>query len=455
MARQPGPGAQLFAPAVLPLSLFVIASALLGGGPGGWSAGFALWSVIALVMLVATGLTGGFGTFGRLPLIARVAMLGWVALPFLQLLPLPPGVWQALPGGELRLAVMREFGMASSWMPLSMSPGDTAYTAAVAIVMMVALLAMLRLSGPQFRVLCWLLVGLVGLGAAIGVIQYGSTGTTLQFYRHAHRASLIGFFANKNHMGLVLACMIPMLYALVLSRPKKSGAASSNASFALVSIAFLIMALIIATNSRAALGLGLLALLAALVRSFPDRRLHLVGGAVAAAAVGALLIAFVPTIGSLFDRFGATGEYERLDILARAWPVMTEYWRMGAGFGTFAIIYNPTEALSNVAPPYLNQMHNDWLELVVEGGVPMILLQLCSIAAVIAGLAGYWRLSQGRARTSEEVLLAWAGLIIVLLFGLHSIVDYPGRRIASLLVLMFGLAMVFRPLVGAGRAKAD
>src|SRR3546814_15933259 len=50
-----------------------------------------------------------------------------------------------------------------------------------------------------------LFLALVVLSVLVGVIQVGSAGGALNFYNSAHRGNLIGFFANRNHEGVVLA----------------------------------------------------------------------------------------------------------------------------------------------------------------------------------------------------------------------------------------------------------
>src|SRR3546814_1767554 len=54
------------------------------------------------------------------------------------------------------------------------------------------------------------------LSVLVGVIQVGSAGGALNFYNSAHRGNLIGFFANRNHEGVVLA--ITAVFSIAIAR---------------------------------------------------------------------------------------------------------------------------------------------------------------------------------------------------------------------------------------------
>src|SRR3546814_7627447 len=74
-----------------------------------------------------------------------------------------------------------------------------------------------------------LFLALVVLSVLVGVIQVGSAGATFNFYDSAHRGNLIGFFANRNHEGVVrseehtseLQSLMRISYAVFCLKKKK------------------------------------------------------------------------------------------------------------------------------------------------------------------------------------------------------------------------------------------
>ena len=128
-----------------------------------------------------------------------------------------------------------------------------------------------------------------------------------------------------------------------------------------------------------------------------------------------------------------------------SWPLIQQYWPSGSGFGSFATLFAAHERLEWVKPTAVNAVHNDYLQLLLEGGVPAVLL----LVALLAGVAVAARrgLRLGRRDPARRELIA--GLAIVGLCLLHSLVDYPLRRPAAWLFLALALAAIFR----AGRVR--
>ena len=104
---------------------YLAAVFLLGGG--------ARDDIQSLVLLrPIAALVGGVALLGLTrPAIARhralfffyIAATVWIAL---QLIPMPPGLWQALPGRALIQQIDVATGMADAWRPFSIDPRATA-----------------------------------------------------------------------------------------------------------------------------------------------------------------------------------------------------------------------------------------------------------------------------------------------------------------------------------------
>ncbi|SOB80552.1 O-antigen ligase [Sphingomonas guangdongensis] len=419
---------------VLATGLF-LALALLGGGSVGWTPAYMLATLIVIAAAVMLAWRTGFRTIACLPLAARFGLIGIAVLPLLQLVPLPPALWQQLPGQELRLGTLSLAGLADTWQPLSLEPASTAITALLAAGFTVLTALLLELEARPFRRVMAVAAGVVVAGMAIGLLQVLNDGWPhLQINRSS--ANLLGFQANKNHMALTIACAM-VLVGLVVA---KDLLGTRRGRVAAVAFAALALVCIVATNSRAGLALGGIAgliVLADAMRQVPLR------WRLAALALGALLIAAV--VGSdvfrvVGDRVGDVDDDLRWSFLDWSWPLVARYWSTGSGFGSFATLFAAHEQLAWVKPTYVNALHNDYLQLVLEGGVAGCAVLALLVIGVLQSVAVWRTLPPGDPRRTEAV----AAYVILLLFALHSLVDYPLRRPAAAVFAALALAGVLR-----------
>jgi O-antigen ligase len=107
-----------------------------------------------------------------------------------------------------------------------------------------------------------------------------------------------------------------------------------------------------------------------------------------------------------------------------------DFLPFGSGFGTFESVFNMYEPAWMLTSRYMNQAHNDAMQLVIEGGVP---------ALAIAGTGLLWLAWSGwsRLRSSQREAHAFAVLCCgsVILWLAASVVDYPLRTpLAAMLV---------------------
>ena len=113
----------------------------------------------------------------------------------------------------------------------------------------------------------------------------------------------------------------------------------------------------------------------------------------------------------------------------------------GVGFGAFEQAYRAAEPVDLLSPTYFNHAHNDWLQIIVEGGVPGALILLVALALIVWRIIQCVRFRQDRSKTST---LNWLGMFSILLIALHSFVDYPLRTPVIMMVAMVSVGMLFR-----------
>ncbi|MGN6497589.1 MAG: O-antigen ligase family protein, partial [Tsuneonella sp.] len=264
-----------------------------------------------------------------------------------------------------------------------------------------------------------------------------------------------------------LASLIPLLVYVAL----RAQAANGRATFALVGsigLAAFIFPLILVNGSRAGAGAAVGAHFSS---AFLWWHLQARRGKVARQGrglkrwLGPLLLGMAALLGVLtwwlsrslaIQRLagGSLAEELRIKALPYALDMIGSYFPVGSGFGSFDLAYKVIEPSSLLMPEFLNQAHNDLLQLLIEGGAPA-----AAIVAVALGwfaVAGFrsWRVFS--AVTDPEALsdagvFAWLSLA-VLLGG--SLVDYP-LRTPSLMVVAVLLACIVQRSGQANRQPAD
>jgi O-antigen ligase len=119
----------------------------------------------------------------------------------------------------------------------------------------------------------------------------------------------------------------------------------------------------------------------------------------------------------------------RFLILPEVLEMIRLHMPWGSGIGSFQAVYaihEPNELLRGF---YMNHAHNDWLEVVMTGGLPAALI----LAVALGGIAmRVPRLLRGVAGDGEATLMGRLGLAVLMFFALASITDYPLRTPALL-----------------------
>ncbi len=173
--------------------------------------------------------------------------LACLALPALQLVPLPVARWAALPGHRLYAEVAAAAG-SSAWRPLSLTPDLTINALQALLPPFAMLLAALYLDPRDRKAIAALLVTAGIVSAVLALAQLASPGDTLRLYRHTTEGAPVGLFANRNHEAALLACTLPFGAATIARRPKRLGAPLMLG--ALGACALLTSVVIVLTGSR-------------------------------------------------------------------------------------------------------------------------------------------------------------------------------------------------------------
>ncbi|MFO0991292.1 MAG: O-antigen ligase family protein [Hyphomicrobiales bacterium] len=375
-----------------------------------------------------------------------------VALLLLQLLPLPPVLWSALPGRQFVIDGLRAAGVEPGWMAFSLSPPATRIAFLAILPPIAAFTAALSLKTAERWLVTTILLICVLLSILLGLAQkfQGAKGF-LSFYGDTGWAT--GPFANRNFFAALLYCSIPLTWALALRviRDRRVNKYIVG-TFAAVMLLAIILGLA-AAGSRAGIILAMVALLASATLGvgstrLEHRRVQSRWTIIAAIAAMVLIGQFGMVAILRLAELDPVSDYRTLisDTTVRAaW----EYFPFGSGFGTFVPVYAMHETPATILSAYVNHAHNDWLELWMEGGIPAALIMLAFIAWYLAGLYRLWRPTA----KPEGLLLGRASAIACGLLLLHSIVDYPLREPS--LAVIFGLMCAFMALTPADHHSGE
>ena len=427
-------------------ALLLLICLLLGGG-GAEAPGFnGIIEALGALLLVACVAVH----FRRAPMpseaAAPVACTALLLLLFaFQLLPLPPALWVGLPGRELAAETARLTGQVGSWKSLSLDPEATRRAASGLLLPVALMLVVIRSDGSGLRWLLRSLLAGAGAGAVLGAVQIArDTPAALTLYGDPVPGVGTGFFANPNHQAsLMLLALIAVGLLVRLQEPKlKMRIGARNLKFKLGwLLAPLFIVGVLATQSRAGLLLFLPALAIAIIAS-GNRRAWGVSLIVGLGLAGFLGMALLTRAG-LWEMLPGGSEFLK-DARATSLPdilyTLRQYWPWGSGFGTFAPVFMANEDLDLAQAGYLNHAHNDYLELIVEAGLPGAIV-LFVIIMVIA-----WRMlavARDRARDRGPAL---AGFAMLALLAAHSLVDYPVRSDAIAAVAGVAIGLLFVPL---------
>lgn len=456
------------------LAIFVGGVALMGGGSRSDIAslpalrGFAMLTLFAMLAFVPSAAWRCI----RTPLILLGLLAIWMVV---QLLPLAPDIWRGLPLRDTIFAIDQLLGAPDRWRPISMTPALTV-NSLLALIVPMATLFVAAAVPAQDRIRLWWAIWAFGVASAVFSLFQFMAGprSIFYFYRITNEGALVGLFANRNHNALLLSLAILAAGWLAVNEMTHK----TKRIFVLPMLAgsvmlFLLLILIIGSRFGLVFGAASLLLVYGLVRwsyRFQPKPINQIRGRaprrgpapsswggrqrtllnwlpVLALAMLAALFYFSGrdnSIGRLVDGDGV--EEVRVAAFGTVASLAGDQWLLGSGFGSFASVYKIVEPDALLRADYFNHAHNDWLELLIEGGLPAVLIFAAGFIWIISGLiaAARHRSRPFDAGFAEVVLLA-ASLALI---ALHSLIDYPLRTQSLAMVASTLLVLLARLRAG-------
>ena len=376
---------------------------MIGGGTTSGLPSILILEVAALPLLLVIGWPRGLGR-----LVA--VLLGLVFTLFvLQLLPF----W-----GRPAVAISYLSPALGVSLTSSADMGRTldafAFTLAAGLVFLG--FASLRPAGRRL-VLNFLLIG-GAANLALGLVQAGAgRELTLAVAGYPMR---LGCFANPNHFATLIDMLMPLLALRLRDR---------SPLWTVAAVAFMLLAAV-AAGSLAGVALAAISALLSLALVVPVGRKSKAAALLVVVVSAALLLPWVAT--QLAQQIGMP--LNRLTFALTTLRATSANLPLGSGFGTFALVYPQFVPAGDIGGAFVNHAHDDYLELLLEGGV---------LAALALGLYLFLVASTAMRRLAEKPAAAAAVTLAVVL--LHSLVDYPLRAMAISVVFALANAMLLAP----------
>lgn len=373
------------------------------------------------------------------------------ALVALHLVPLPPQVWQALPGRGLLAEIDRSAGLEGIWRPLTLDHAG-AWNALYALAVPGAVLLLAAQLKDREFIPVFAVVAFMGIiGATVSLFQVAGPPTGgLYFYRITNEGSAVGFFANRNHQALFLAALFPVLAGVAAIAPAITSK-TALVRWSVLIVASILPPLILVTGSRSGLVTGGIGLVMALViyRIGALKPIHrrtgekpipqwVKSGGLALGALGMLGVTIVLSRAEAIRRVLASDPTDdlRFQVLDPIVDIAQTFAPFGSGAGSFVVTYKIYEPSELIMRSYLNHAHNDWLEVLMTFGLPGAILLIWGLVWFAVRVQRSLRLLRRSPRSSATILALVAVAVIVLLM-LGSLVDYPLRTPALCALLAF------------------
>lgn len=389
-----------------------------------------------------------------------VLLAAFAATVAIQLVPLPPVIWLNIPGRAPFNAVAEALNGTTLWHPLALSP-DRAWNSLIALLVpFTAMVGFVSLNEQLRRAMLWAVLGLILFSMMLGLVQFaGGKQSLLYWYPVSGRGQLLGLLANRNHQGAMLALALPLLRAWMLM-PVRKGQNSKLPVIIGLSIAALIVIYALVLGSRAGMALTVVGLIAAYLvepslkvgnQRLTKQQRYLILGGVILAVAGLLVLALnadrAIAVARLLNNENMMETEGRFTSMPTLLHIVRETFPFGTGFGSFIPVYQSFEPDALLKPTYLNNAHNDLIELAITGGLPALLVFFAFL--VWYGMAAYRAFTKPSSSTS----LARAAAFAILILLLASIVDYPLRT--PLLGALFTIFCCWLAQISGRERKAD
>ena len=395
-----------------------------------------------------------------------IALVAYVVLLALQLFPLSPqmrlALSPALRGVDLRLRLDAPgVALADTPHPLTVDAAGTLQALWLAIpVVLTFWCARALFARGGIRIGARVIAGLGLLLAVFGIAQHATAPHTLYWVRAFKNTEPFGPYLNRSDFAMWLVMALPLtagyLLARLHSRQRRGGhlftadAFDDTAMFLTVAMGLMAAALMVALSRSGLLGAAAAALT---LWTLSEQRMHKQGrvwllGGIGVIVIIALAFANASAVATRMQDTVGRSALGRLVIWRATLPIIKDFWLTGAGAGAYEramMVYQPAPHET-----YFNHAHNEYLQLLSEGG---LWLTIPGVVALLAGVYGIRkRLASDRTPIYWVRVGAVSGMIAV---AVQSLWETGLRRPANTLLFAVLAGVALHSASEPARRSAD
>ena len=431
--------------------------------------------ILGLYVLVLLAGCGGYLLFSasdeRTPRLSffsatPIILIGYL---FLQSVPLPLD-WLELvtPARAERLAMVNQLAGTEIRFAAISEKGSGSFQVAVSLLAVLlyyySLLKALSCRRNRMLLLCYYLIGVGVFEAVYGLVQFVNPQIGILWLKLTGGRAAHGTIIYKNQYASLLNMIWPLAVACSAlyfmnttktaggqgrkSRVKRTMEAFSTTRvqvpFFLFATLLMVLAVLFSLSRGGILAMGRVGLLLMAFMPVTRKAKLIFAGIVCALVLGYGGMLGLETITSRFNSIGESGT-TRLDFYLSSLPMLWAHWLTGTGMESYVML-SPVYLKGFPANLLVDRVHNEYLELIIELGVPFGMLLFCwlvgGVGRLTKAMAGQRKAVVGK----DQVVIGTAALCGLAGFLVHGIVDFGWRLPANLVYAATLLALTVSSL---------
>lgn len=400
--------------------------------------------IISLVMIGLILSSRNKRKIGVLLIPPTILLLFFMGLFIIYLVPLSPDIWTSLKGRQIVEEGYILINEPLPKLPISLSPEKTFLSIFDFLpVVAVGLITILtkNIKELEFAVYSLLLISIVSV--LLGMAQLIDGNQSFSLYKFFNKGRPIGFFSNTNHFICLLVMTMPL--SLLLFFHSKNDLFSSSygkkGKF-LCAVSFLSgICGVLMAGSIAGYLLLILCILACIVifnPKYSQKKTIILLGIIFILLILLDFFIFSGQVSRLLDKFSNTMPTSRVEIHNKVLDFRGNYGRFGIGPGAFLDIYPMHLESNSISTTYVNNAHNDFLQIWTEFGHLGVLLILSFFVWYFLTFIDWFK--ERKNRSNEQFIFLFSLILPIL----HSTVDFPLRTISISVIFTFLIVLVYR-----------
>ncbi len=416
------------------IAVYLALCILFGGASNAGFLANAALQILGAGLLVAAAWSIPQQSDGGTDWLGRIAWL-ICGITLLQFVPLPFSIWEALPGRSQISSELASLGSRPKPTLVTLSLHESIASLVWAIPAIAVFVALRRSVEGWERLASLAILASSLIALMIGLVQVFAGRESWAYFYEITNTTVVGVFANANHMAALLLVTIPFLTAVFREQLNSRKATGIELGLLAALCAILIAIGIALAGSFTGYSLIIPVVAASSVILFPLARRWHSWLFLAGLGLGAAVFALVGPGQLSFGTNAPRPRVGREVLFERTWQAIGDFFPSGTGLGTFQEIYARYESTDEIDRTYANHAHSDYLEIALELGLPGVLILSVFLIWWSAKAIAIW--SNDNSSPFAQAAVIASGTLL-----LHSAWDYPLRTAALSVVFVMACVLM-------------